>query len=96
VQCFLAERYMAHVSSQALLSAVEGDRFAAEASSMRHVQTIYVPDDETCFTLFAAQSAQAIDESSRHFELGYRRIMLALVPGEDEPTAHRSPFDRRR
>jgi len=96
VQCFLAERYMAHVSKEALLSAVEGDRFAAEASSMRHVQTIYVPDDETCFTLFAAHSARAIDESSRRFELGYRRIMLALVPGEDVTRAHRQASDRQR
>ena len=53
---FLAERYLPALTPEALASHVDHDRTAARAMSIRHIQTIYVPADETCFTLFEAAS----------------------------------------
>jgi len=79
IGCFLAERYLPVLSTQALASRVDQDRAAACALSIRHVQTIYVPSDETCFTLFEAPSLDLITEANDRFGLGYRRVVPAVA-----------------
>jgi hypothetical protein len=59
---FLAERYLAVTIGR--------DRTAARAMSIRHIQTIYVPADETCFTIFEAASLELVTETSDRFGLG--------------------------
>jgi hypothetical protein len=85
---FLAERYLPGLASeQELASLVERDRAAAIAMSVRHLQTIYVPADETCFTLFEAPSAELVTATCDRFGLGYRRVCCALTvfsPGTGE------------
>lgn len=76
---FLAERYLAVTTREALASQVGRDRSAARAMSIRHIQTIYVPADETCFTLFEAASLELITEASDRFGLGYRRVVAAIT-----------------
>ena len=49
--------------------------------SIRHIQTIYVPADETCFTLFEAGSLELVTETSDRFGLGYRRVVSAIAIG---------------
>ena len=78
---FLAERYLPLHSPEALASQVDQDRAAARAMSIRHIQTIYVPADETCFTLFEAASLELVTQTSDRFELGYRRVVPAIVTG---------------
>ena len=78
---FLAERYLAAPTAEALVSLVARDQAAARAMSIRHIQAIYVPDDETCFTLFEAPSLELVTETSDRFGLGYRRVVLAIVIG---------------
>jgi hypothetical protein len=85
---FLVERYLPGLASeQELASLVERDRAAALAVSARHLQTIYVPADETCFTLFEAPSADLLTAICDRFGLGYRRVCPALTvfsPGTGE------------
>jgi hypothetical protein len=76
--CYMAERYLPSLPRDELLSVVECERAAAAACSCRHLQTIYVPEDETCFTLFAAPSPEAIRDASERFDLRYRRIVIAI------------------
>ena len=78
---FLAERYLPLQTPQALASQVDQDRAAAHAMSIRHIQTIYIPADETCFTLFEAASLELVIQTSDRFELGYRRVVPAIVIG---------------
>ena len=78
---FLAERYLPAVTPEALVSLVDRDRAAARAMSIHHVQTIYLPADETCFTLFEARSLELVTEASDMFRLGYRRVVRAIVIG---------------
>jgi hypothetical protein len=81
---FLAERYLSSATPETLASRVRDDRAAAHAMSIRYIQTIYVPADETCFTLFEAPSPELVREASERFELGYRRVMLAITLGPPE------------
>ena len=76
---FLAERYLSASAAEVLASLVDRDRAAARAMSIRHIQTIYVPADETCFTLFEAPSLEMVSETSGRFGLGYRRVVAAIV-----------------
>jgi hypothetical protein len=82
---FLAERYLAVTSREALASQVGRDRTAARAMSIRYIQTIYVPADETCFTLFEAASLELVTETSDRFGLGYRRVVAAITLDSPEP-----------
>ncbi len=76
--CYLAERYLPRLSRDELLAVVERDRAAVANGACRHLQTIFIPDDETCFTLFAASEPGVIRDISERFDLGYRRIVFAL------------------
>jgi hypothetical protein len=76
---FLAERYLSASAAEVLASLVDRDQAAARAMSIRHIQTIYVPADETCFTLFEAPSLEMVSETSGRFGLGYRRVVAAIV-----------------
>ena len=82
---FLAERYLSATTREALASQVDRDRAAARAMSIRHIQTIYVPADETCFTLFEAASLEQVTETSDRFGLGYRRVVPAPPIGSPRP-----------
>jgi len=81
---FLAERYLSASAAEVLASLVDRDRAAARAMSIRHIQTIYVPADETCFTLFEAPSPEMVSETSDRFGLGYRRVVAAIVIGSPQ------------
>jgi hypothetical protein len=76
---FLAERYLPALTQEALAAQVDHDRGAAHAMSIRHIQTIYVPADETCFTIFEAPSLKLVTETSERFGLGYRRVVAAIT-----------------
>ena len=86
VTSFLAERYLPTATREVLDVLVDRDRSAADVMAIRHVQTIYVPEDETCFTLFEAQSAELITAASERFGLGYRRVVPAIALHSPDPS----------
>jgi hypothetical protein len=49
-----------------------------ERVSIRHVRTTFLPEDETCFHLVEAESADAVDQLCRRLELGTVRILRAV------------------
>ena len=80
MELYLAERYLTELANeQDLVSLIERDRVAAAAMSIGHVQTIYVPADETCFTLFEAPSADLVAAASDRVGLGFRRVCRAIA-----------------
>ena len=42
-----------------------------------YVHTTYLPDDETCFHVFDAPTAAAVEEASRRAALGRARVVPA-------------------
>jgi hypothetical protein len=86
---FVVERYLPAVSPEDLAAAVDRDRRAAEGMTaagipVRHLSTIYVPSDESCFCLFDAPSADALREAQERSGIGFERIVEAVqLPPQD-------------
>ncbi len=86
---FLAEVYTPRLDGAALARLVAGLKAAAEAMSadgfrVRYLRSILVPEDETCFHLFEAESAEAIYEAGRHAGLTFDRVAAAVEPVTSE------------
>jgi len=93
VPSFLAEVYtpvtlaVAEVEARARRAAAET---SAEGTPVSYVRSIFVPDDETCFHLFEADSPEAVEEAARRAGFVGARITraveagLELVAHEDE------------
>jgi len=61
-------------------------RAAAQAlsrggTSVRYVSSIFVPEDETCFLLFEAESAAAVEAAVRRAQLAFERVSEAHASG---------------
>jgi hypothetical protein len=54
------------------------DELSREGTRIRYVRTTFLPDDETCFHLFEADSAGAVEEVSRRAKLGRARVVPAV------------------
>jgi Protein of unknown function (DUF4242) len=81
---YLVEAYMPERHSDDLRSLVTRARDAAAAmrkdgTVVRYLRPIPVPEDETCFHLLEAPSAEAARELSRRADLVYERIVEALA-----------------
>jgi len=87
---FIVERYLPAVRPGEVAAAVERDRRAAAGMTaagipVRHLFTIYVPSDESCFSLFDAPSAGALREAQERAGIGFERIVEAVeLPPQDQ------------
>lgn len=80
---FLAESYVprsrADDSGRAAGCArAAAEQLSREGTSVRHVRTMLLPDDETCFHVFEAASADAVGEVGRRAGLDWARIVRAV------------------
>jgi hypothetical protein len=80
---YLVEAYMPRSHAQEARAAGRRARAAAEeltreGTSVRYVRTTFLPDDETCFHLFEAVSADAVEELARRADLGRARVIPAV------------------
>ena len=80
---YLVEAYMPRSHAREARAAGRRARAAAEElarerTAVRYVRTLFLPDDETCFHLFEAASANAVDEVSRRAKLGRARVTPAV------------------
>jgi hypothetical protein len=46
----------------------------AEGATVRHLRSLFVPEDEQCFVLFQAASAHALAEAIERVGIAYERI----------------------
>lgn len=80
---YLVEAYMPRSHAQEARAAARRARAAAEELSregvpIHYVRTTFLPDDETCFHLFEAASAEVVEEASSRAELGRARVVPAI------------------
>ncbi len=81
---YLAELYLSRSDRTALLKEAESARRAAEEVNreglqVRYVHSIFVPDEETCFFLYEAVSADAVREAARRAALPLERVSEAFT-----------------
>jgi hypothetical protein len=91
VPSYLVELYLPRSRADEAPAIVSRARAAAaeltaEGMAVRYVRTTYVPDDETCFHLFEADSASPVEEVCTRAALGRIRIVAAV----DEPAETQS------
>ena len=54
------------------------DQLTREGQQVRLLQSLFVPQDETCFLLFEAQSKDAVAEAARRCGLRFERLVEAV------------------
>jgi hypothetical protein len=84
---FLIELYVPRSASQGIARDVERVRAAAaqqtrDGQRVRYLSCILVPEDETCFLLFEACSADALRETARIAELPVEHFAEAIASNE--------------
>jgi Nickel responsive protein SCO4226-like len=89
---FLVEAYMPRSHAKQARAAGEraqaaADELSHEGVSVHYVRTTFLPDDETCFHIFKAASAAAVENVSRRAALGHARIVPVLE--ESRPARRR-------
>ena len=80
MQSYLVEVYLPRSRAHEARAMGRRARAAAEALAhdgvpIRYVRTTYLPDDETCFHVFEAASADVVEEAGRRAELGRVRVV---------------------
>jgi hypothetical protein len=86
MRSYLVEAYLPRSREDEAHAAARRARAAARELSrqgvpIRYVRTTFLPDDETCFHVFEAASAAAVEELGRRAELGQARIVPAIEAG---------------
>jgi hypothetical protein len=79
---YLVELYVPH--ADAVRQGAERTRLAAEqltreGTPVRYVRSIFVPEDETCFHLCEAGSAEAVHEAVRRAAIPFERVAEVLA-----------------
>jgi hypothetical protein len=86
---FLVELYVARTDARAVRCGAERSRRAAEAltragTPVRYVRSIFVPEDETCFFLYEAASADAVRQAVCGAALTCERVVEAVDQSSSE------------
>ena len=81
---YLVERYVSRSDAEALQLGAgrarrEAERLSREGTPVRLVRSIFVPEDETCFYLYEAESSDAVIEAARRAELRVDRIAQTVT-----------------
>ncbi len=75
IECYLPAG-MAPNAGRVRLAA---ERLSREGVAVRYVRMTLLPDDETCFYLFEADSADAVEEVRRRADLRRFRVVSAVI-----------------
>jgi len=83
MRSYLVEVYVPRSKGREAAAAAARARSAAEALSregrqIRYVRTTFLPDDETCFHLFEAASAEVVKAAAGRAKLGRVRVLAAV------------------
>jgi hypothetical protein len=93
---YLVEMYVARtdtdkVAHDSELARAAAEELVREGTAVRYLRSLFVPDDETCFYIYEADSADAVRAAAERASLPTARVMKA----ETVPNApHGSTLDR--
>lgn len=88
---FLVELYVSREDAGAVGRGAERARLAAEqltqeGTPVQYLRSIFVPEDETCFYLYEADSADAVHEAAQRAALPFERVSEAAAEPKGEET----------
>jgi Protein of unknown function (DUF4242) len=81
---FVLEFYVSRTDTDAVARGAKNVRKAAEqltqeGKPVEYVHSIFIPEDETCFHVYEAVSADAVREAARRAALPFDRVAEAVV-----------------
>ncbi|HEX5148385.1 MAG TPA: nickel-binding protein [Candidatus Limnocylindrales bacterium] len=86
VECFASRSDAAAVADGSEAARQAAEVMVGEGTDVRFLRPIFVPDDETCFYLYEASSAQAVREAATRAGLVFDRVAEAAVITRGEGT----------
>jgi hypothetical protein len=94
---FMVERYLPgagarQAAAAELLAKQVAMHLRAEGATVRHLRSLFVPEDEQCFVLFQAASAHALAEAIERVGIAYERI-AEVIDLTAEEVAGSGPAD---
>ncbi|HEX8026613.1 MAG TPA: nickel-binding protein [Candidatus Limnocylindrales bacterium] len=92
---FLLETYLSRTAGDAIDAGIERARRAAEAvrregRRVELLRTIFLPEDETCFFVYRAASADDVREAARRADLPTENVVQAVTQAARRPPARRA------
>jgi len=93
---FLLETYVSRSTGDGMAADVERARRAADAvrregRSVELLRTIFVPEDETCFFVYRASSADDVREAARRADLPTENVVQAVTQAARRPSGRARP-----
>jgi hypothetical protein len=87
---FLVEFYLSRTDATALGRSVRRARLAAEEQTrqgtpVRYLRSIYLPEDETCFLLYEAESAEVARRAAAFAGVAFERVSEVIGDTDPEP-----------
>jgi len=74
---YLVEAYVARTSAGGLQDVA---RAAAELPGAHLLSAVFLPEDETCFLLYEAASAERLGSAGRRARMPWQRVQEAIIP----------------
>jgi hypothetical protein len=92
---FLLELYVARTDAAAMSSAARRARLAAEELTgegmpVHCVRSIFVAEDETCFLLYEAASADAVRAAAGRAALPFDHVAEVVAESNSDPVANKA------
>jgi hypothetical protein len=78
VETYLARSRARHATDAARRARTVALELTREGTAVTYIRTTFLPDDETCFHLFAAGSVDVIEEVCRRARLERARVVPAI------------------
>ncbi len=92
IEVYVSGRAAAELEDMAARAAKAAEELEQQGRSVRYLRSIFVPEEETCFHVYAADSAVDVREATERAGISPERVAAAI---EAEPTrraaARRAP-----
>ncbi len=79
VELYISRRDGGAVESSAAKARLAPEELTLEGTPVRYLHSIFVPEDETCFFLYQAISADDVREAARRAALPFERTSEAVA-----------------
>jgi hypothetical protein len=77
VELFVSRSDAAAVDGGTARAKLSAQQLTREGTPVRCVRSLFVPEDETCFVLYEASSADHVREAARRAGLAFERVAVA-------------------
>ena len=77
---YLVEAYVPRTGAGGVQDVAARAAAAAGLPGARLLSAFFLPEDETCFLLYEAASAELLAEAGRHARMPWQRVQEAIIP----------------